>query len=203
MMKNFFFLLAFFLIVSCEKIQEGSCKVYEILQGNHYSESVSSELILQKCDSKIEFSFVVNQSMFYDPEVQGFKNGHNKIRGIVCNSALNIPEYSARITWRCFSLSNLDIGFIVHLPTMEGPVLGFLLKNVNVDDEIYCLIEDKNKEGFYFYVENLTHGEVSDTLISKHGAGNVKSHKFIDSPYFGGDGRASHDIYIKICTIKI
>jgi hypothetical protein len=197
--------------LSCEKLDIEECKTYMIRGGEHYSEGYNPEkgenLFLQNCSKRIEFTFEIDSSMFYDVNVEGFKNGHNKVRGFTCMSGLNITNYSARITWRCDDLlgkTKLDIGFIVHLPSLNGkPELGFLLKNVIEGDMIFCVIEDRNEKGFYFYAENYSTGEFAETIINKRGAGNVKNHKLLEAPYFGGNEKAPHTVRMEICSLKL
>jgi hypothetical protein len=206
--KKSLLLIAIFslFIISCEKAEIGECKTYNLLQGRHYSEGYDFEkgdiTFLQNCSNRIEFTFEINPSMFYDS--LEFQNGHNKVRGFSCLSGLNITQYSARITWRCRSISEMDIGFLVHLPSLNGkPELGFLLKDVKEGDMIFCVIEDRNEKGFYFYAENYSTGEFAETIINKRGAGNVKNHKLLEAPYFGGHETAPHNISIEICSLKL
>jgi len=200
-MKKIIFPLFLFslFVISCENLDEGDCDNYVISKGNHYSSS--SLRFLKNCSSRIEFVFTIDTSMFYNPLQNDFINGHNKVRGIVCMSELNITSYSARITWRCRSINEMDIGFIVHLPSQKEPILGFLLTNVNRGDEIYCVIEDMGKSGFYFSAENLRSYDCANQIIKKNGAGIAKNHKLIDAPFFGGEEEAPHNIFVKICTI--
>ncbi len=195
------------LFASCEKIKEGECNTYIIHQGEHYSEGYSptEKQFLQDCSPQIVFTITINESMFYNPEIVGFQNGHNKLRGFACGSELNVNQYSARTTFRCRSISEMDIGFIVHLPSLiaDELILGFLLKDVQIGDLIYCVIEDKNSQGFYFSAENQNTGEFVDTLVDKRGAGGVKKHKLLEAPYFGGHESAPYEMYFEICTIGL
>ena len=209
-MKNLFsFLLMIFILNSCEKFPEpGECEIYLIKKDEHYAEGFNPEKFeifsIPRCNSKISFTFVIDESMFYNPEIENFKNGHNKVRGIVCGNkneilANNILKYSARITWRCSEIG-MDIGFIIHLPVLENHIQGILLENVQSRDEIFCIIEDRGFEGFYFYAKNLNTFEFAEKIISKYGAHDPEVYGLLESPYFGGHENSPHNISIKICT---
>lgn len=219
-MKNLFLrkvlsLGAFLFVIlfpECEKFPDlpevGECNNYLIKSGQHYSEGFNPEefqiLHLQRYGLKVSFTFTVDGSMFYNPDAE-FVNGHNKIRGIVCGYkgeilAKNILKYSARITWRCPSENQIDVGCIVHLLDISGHIQKILLSDVKIGDEIFCIVEDLNEEGFYFYVQNLNTFEFAEITISKQKTPNAKVHALLESPYFGGHETAPHDINIKICS---
>ncbi len=208
---SFLFFILFF--SECEKFPDlpdvGECDIYHIKETQHYAEGFNPERLevfrIPRCDSKISFTFTANETMFYDPEIPRFVNGHNKIRGLVCGNkndilAKNILNYSARITWHCSNSNQLDIGLIVHLPVLENHIQEILLEEVQEGDEIFCTIEDLGFEGFYFYVQNLNTLEFAEKIISKYGAHDTEIYGLLEAPYFGGHELAPHDIFIEICT---
>ena len=216
MKKITFLIIICFTFSSCSKflIDEGECNWYYFDRGENYPDDYNpnqgEHFWLQKCSSRIEFSFTIDASMQYNPSLLE-KNGFSKIRGMVCCDKFkiavkNILEYSARIGWRCPTDSTIDLGYIIHLPSLTAKGehdQKVLLKNVKPGDRIYCTIEDRDEKGFYISIENLSTGEFAEILADKQGSKNADVHKLLEAPYIGGNYVLEHYVFFQICQEKI
>jgi len=181
-MKWIAFVLSAMLLAGCNKKDGSGWTLFEIPEGGHSS---SSCLEWTKKDI-VSFSVCFDSTAIYECVDPVNQYDVNKLFG-VSDGGLHIRN-SARVGWRWLD-GNLELLAFTHL---NGQFHFEKIRNVEIGKEYQC---------------EISLGE--SYLFSCAGGGEVKSvemerwepatgSRYYLWPYFGGDEKAPHDIFIKI-----